>query len=168
MDLNELMGYYKVWGKGAETELKQLKDYLSDVPVSLYEFEMAIRRYNPSAGQSPLLSNEGYLRVMADTIDPQISVDFLANEIITDDEQDGFDEFVSKMVLPFPRLYIRTDEISPKFYNQYNDKLGELITPLEKDSCRILSAPDVGGICILFERDEKAHYIEIYLTKEKI
>lgn len=152
-NLNEIVQYYNISREGGVDELKSLQERLSNVPVDLSRFEDYLNHHG--ADFSCLLTR-------AEIEDPDMRL-FLLDDL-TDTSEEA-DDITERMELPYIILYVNGDGISNDFYKKTKKLLGQLIRPDVKDeTTKVMHRPFSSGVAVIYERDEKLQYIEMYLV----
>ena len=153
MDLTALVQEYIV---SEEKELRELKERLSDVPVSFSPFEEYLKEHKCFLDD---------LNIRAKFFDPQMRI------LLLDDmfEFEEADEITEKMALPYPIITINGLSAFDNFYRTTKKKLGKLILPDESDeTAKVLHKPYSSASVILYERGDKMLYIEVHLNNNPI
>lgn len=149
-DLNNIIQHYNISRSGIP-ELQELQTRLSEVPVSLVQF----RKYLKTSFHNCELSD---LAMRAELIKPESRI-FLLDDLVDHDEAD---ELTERMVHPYVRISMSGNGISKRFHASTRNKLGKLILPDKRDqTSRVLSRPDCPAVAIIYERENKIHYLEI-------
>ncbi len=154
-DLNQIIQEYLISRRGGLQEFQDLQERLSNVPVSLVEFEKYLRE-----DYSKIQFEFSNLITRAELYNPVSSMGFL-NELV---EQDEADNLTEKIVKPYPLLKIDSEPMSYHFHISTMKRLGELILPDKRDpTSRVLSRRGVSAVAVVYERKNKVNYLEIIL-----
>ena len=157
-DLNQFVQFYKISKKGGIREFQNLQRRLSRVPISLNPFREYMKKMNCELSD---------LTTRAELFDPSVKI-FLLDELMTD--EDEIDSLTERMVVPYPFIYINGESVSSHLYDDTKKQLGSLILPdLEGNpKARVLSNPKVNVVAVVYEIENRVHYLEIGLTTEDL
>ncbi len=151
-NLNQIIQKYTIEGI---KELQELQKTLSDVPVLLDEFEKYLK-WEYSVFQYELSD----LTITAGFYNPEVKI-YLLDELVNLDEAD---ELTERMVLPYPRIIINSAPLGKDFCRITRKKLDKLILPDKRDpTSRVLTSKNTGGVAVVYERENRIHYLEMLL-----
>jgi len=157
--LEDFVQSYKVSKDNPEEELKELKERLSSVPVSLYGLMEEMRCVYEDADFHEIQS----LAELHETESRLILLD----DLVSHDEAD---EICQNLVMPYIVIYVNTAPLSDSFYHDIKTRLGDLIKPIKKDksNARVLSNPECHHVAIVYERNNKTQYVEMIFGNEPL
>ncbi len=160
-NLNEIVGYYKIWRNDSEKELKELKKRLSNVPVILEGFEEQLG-----------IGGFGDLDTRAEFYNPQTRI-MLLDDLVSPDKAD---EITERMVIPYPIIYINGEGSSHNFHKNHRDNFRLIVSDGRDKTARVFHNPYSrvsGSLAIIYKQKKtktkrNIHYIEMILTNDKL
>ncbi|MBN2142253.1 hypothetical protein JW711_02895 [Candidatus Woesearchaeota archaeon] len=171
VDLTSLVTFrYDVGGEDPDVERRTLKRVLSKVPCSFGRGERNCTEWDR-------LTYNDDLMFRAELFEPSDTFVLLSD--YSDYSYDEFDDIGSRIITPYPRIYVSGESMGTSFYRPAKQDFADFMVADENSGVWTFSRRGYTGFCVLFENRRKSgkgygktpldtqrklNYIEAYLV----